>query len=207
MADAVAPEIRRFFEFALELDRLKAVERRIKPLGLERFENSAEHSWHLAVVAMVLSRWAAQPVDLARVLEILLVHDIPEIDSGDFFVYSRDAVATARSEEAAAERIFGLLPEPEAGRFLARWREFEERRTPEARLAYAADRLVPVLQNLFGTGQSWRDHRVSREQVRTLIGGALAGTCPEVWQALEPMIDAIYDNGALRQATEDPTSG
>jgi len=192
-----AADVRRVFEFAIELDRLKAVSRKIKPLGLDRYENSAEHSWHVCVLALLLARYSAAPVDVGRVLEILLVHDVPEIDHGDHFVYSRDVTATAAAEAIAAERIFGLLPEAEGRRLLSRWREYEERQTPEARLAYAADRLMPVLQNLFGGGQSWRENRVPLEQVRALVHDATAEVCPAVWWSVGPLIESLYASGVL----------
>jgi putative hydrolase of HD superfamily len=190
-------DIDQVFAFVIELDRLKAVLRRVKPLGLDRYESSAEHSWQVCLLAMLLARHSAFTVDLHRVLEILLVHDIPEIDVGDQLVYSRDAATTAAAEQAAAERIFGLLPAPEGERLLARWREYEERRTPEARLAYAADRLMPMLQNVLGNGQSWRENGVPLERVRTLAAAALAEVCPDVWHRLEPRLDAFYASAVM----------
>ena len=191
-ADVVA-ELDRVFAFALELDRLKAVLRRTRPIGLERRENSAEHSWHICLLAMALHRRCAESVDLPRALELLLVHDVPEIDCGDQLVYARDAAERAVAEAAAAERIFGLLPDPEATRMLARWREFEAGETPEARFARAVDRLVPVLQNLHdGGANSWLEHAVPHHRVKEVnrrIGEAL----PAVWQHLETKIDALFE--------------
>jgi putative hydrolases of HD superfamily len=184
-------EIDRLFEFVIELDRLKGVSRRIKPVGFDRYENSAEHSWHVCLLAIALAPHAAAPVDLQRVLEILLVHDVPEIDAGDRFVYGRDAAAAAIDEGQAALRIFGMLP-AQGDRLLARWREYEERRSAEARLAYAADRLLPMLQNLFGGGQSWRENSVPFEHVHALAKEALAETCPAVWKAFEPRLAAAF---------------
>jgi putative hydrolase of HD superfamily len=194
-----AAEIRRLFDFAVELDKLKSVLRRSRPVGVERYENSAEHSWHVALLALLLARHSAQPVDVARAVEILLVHDVPEIDSGDRFVYSRDPVSTAVDEAAAAERIFGLLPPEQGERLLARWREYEERKTPEALLAYAADRLMPVLHNLRGGGRSWREHDVPMESVKA-VNSVIGAACPAVWAELEPMIDAFF---AQLAPTED----
>jgi putative hydrolase of HD superfamily len=191
-----AEDVLRLLDFAVELDRLKAVLRRTRPVGLERRENSAEHSWQLATVALVLARHCAQPVDLPRVLEMLLVHDVPEIDCGDHFVYARDPVATAALEAAAAERIFGLLPPADGERLLARWREFEAQQTPEAHLAYAADRLMPVLQNLRGGARSWREHGVTAAQVKA-INAVIGRACPGVWAVLEPLIDELFASGPL----------
>ncbi|MEO8274880.1 MAG: HD domain-containing protein [Thermoanaerobaculia bacterium] len=192
-----ADGISRIVGFALELDRLKAVERRTKPLGLDRYENSAEHSWQISILAILLARYSREAVDLQRVLEMLLVHDIPEIDCGDQFVYARDAAAVAVAEARAAKRIFGLLPPGDGGSLLSRWQEFEDRTSPEARLAHAADRLMPVLQNLYGGGQSWRENAVPVERVRDLVREALADTCPEVWDFVAPLIEAFFAQGSF----------
>ena len=191
-AAGAGADLAAILRFAVELDRLKGVLRRTRPVGLDRLENSAEHSWQLAVMAMALSRHCAFAVDLQRVLELLLVHDIPEIDCGDQFVYARDPRERAAAEAAAAERLFGLLPAPEGEWLLARWREFEARATPEAVFAYALDRLMPVLQNLDrGPAGSWREHSVPLDRVKEInrcIGDAL----PAVWAEVEPRIEALF---------------
>ena len=175
--------------FVLELERLKAVLRRTKPIGLERYENSAEHSWQIAVLAMVFVDLADEPVDLGRVVRMLLVHDIPEIDAGDTFVYADQARADqAPVEEAAARRLFGLLPEPMGSELLGLWLEFEASATPEARFARAMDRLMPVLQNLNNEAQSWREHGITRAQVEGknhIIGHASRTLWEEVSARLE----------------------
>jgi putative hydrolases of HD superfamily len=195
--DATGVAIARALDFAVELDKLKAVLRRTRPVGLDRQENSAEHSWQLAVVAMTLAAHAAETVDVGRVLEMLLVHDIPEIDCGDHFVYSRDPAATARVEAAAAKRLFGLLPEEIGARLHARWHEFEEQRTPEARFAHAIDRMLPILQNLRGGAYSWREHGITADQVKAINGAAIERALPAVWRVLEPKIDALFASGAM----------
>ncbi|HEV8240380.1 MAG TPA: HD domain-containing protein [Thermoanaerobaculia bacterium] len=189
-------DVQRIFDFVVELDKLKAVLRRARPVGLERYENSAEHSWHVAVVAMLLAKHSVQPVDLQRVLEILLVHDIPEIDCGDQFVYTRDTAQVAVAEAAAAERIFGLLPPAEGEWLLSRWREYEERQTPEAKLAYAADRLMPVLHNVRGGARSWRENDVPLTRVKE-VTRAIGDACPAVWAEVEPLIESFFVDGVL----------
>ncbi len=189
-------DIQRILDFVVELDKLKAVLRRAKPIGLERYENSAEHSWHVAVLAMLLAKHSAEPVDLQRVIEILLVHDIPEIDCGDQFVYTRDAAQTAIAEAAAAERIFGLLPPAEGEWLLSRWREYEDRQTPEAKLAYAADRLMPVLHNVRGDARSWRENGVPLLRIKE-VTGAIGEACPAVWAEVEPLIESFFVDGVL----------
>jgi putative hydrolase of HD superfamily len=197
-------DIQRIFDFVVELDRLKSVLRRAKPVGLERYENSAEHSWHVCVLAMLLAKHSTQPVDLQRVIEILLVHDVPEIDCGDQFVYTRDAAQTAVVEAAAAERIFGLLPPDEGEWLLSRWREYEERQTPEAVLAYAADRLMPVLHNVRGGARSWRENDVTLARVKE-VTRAIGDACPAVWAAVEPLIESFYFDGVLAERGDADT--
>jgi len=181
--------------FVLELERLKAVLRRTKPIGLERYENSAEHSWQIAVLAMVFVDLADEPVDLGRVVRMLLVHDIPEIDAGDTFVYADQARADQGPvEEAAARRLFGLLPEPTASELLNLWLEFEANATPEARFARAMDRLMPVLQNLNNDAQSWREHGITREQVEAknhVIGHASRA----LWDTVAERLEAAENAG------------
>jgi putative hydrolases of HD superfamily len=153
--------------FVGEIDKLKGVLRQTMLAGPGRRENSAEHSWHLAVMALALAEHAPPGTDIGRVTAMLLVHDVVEIDAGDLFVYA-DAAQQARQEEAeraAADRIFALLPPDQAGPVRGLWDEFEERRTPEARFARALDRLQPMLANLQAGGGTWREHGITADQV------------------------------------------
>jgi putative hydrolase of HD superfamily len=176
--------------FVAELDRLKDVLRRSLVTGSERRENSAEHSWHLAMMALVLIEHASVPeLDQVRVIKMLLVHDVVEIDAGDTFCYDTAGYATkAERELAAAARIFSLLPEDQAAEVRALWDEFEAGVTAESRLAQAIDRLQPVLQNLRTGGASWRTHGVTHAQVlerNRQIGEML----PEVWAGVQRALD------------------
>ncbi len=153
--------------FLQEADHLKGVLRQSSILDGTRKENSAEHSWHLALMAQVLGGYAPPGTDLGRVTAMLLIHDLVEIDAGDLFVYA-GAAAQARQEAAehdAADRIFGLLPPPQGQGMRALWDEFEERRTPEARFARALDRLQPMLANYYLGGGTWQAHGVRAGQV------------------------------------------
>jgi putative hydrolases of HD superfamily len=153
--------------FVLEADRLKTVTRQSPIADSSRRENSAEHSWHLALMALVLAEHAPPGTDLCKVSAMLLVHDLVEIDAGDLFLYA-DAAAHARQEEAelaAADRIFAILPAPQAAAVRALWEEFEERRTPEARFARALDRLQPMLLNMQTGGGTWAAHGVTLDKV------------------------------------------
>ncbi len=153
-------------EFLVEIDRLKHVLRRAYLPGTDRNENTAEHSWHLAVAVLVLAEYAAEPVDLARVVRMALIHDIVEIDAGDtFFFDAAGALDKAEREQRAAERLFGLLPPDQATDFRAAWDEFEARQSAEARFASALDRFMPLIHNYLTAGRAWRQHGVRPEQV------------------------------------------
>ena len=152
--------------FVVELDKLKTVQRQSPLTDRSRRENSAEHSWHLAVMAAVLAEYAGGPIDIPKTVRMLLVHDVVEIDAGDTFAF--DAAANLDKparERRAAERIFGLLPPEQAHDFRALWEEFEAVATPEAQFANALDRLGPFLQNSSTEGGTWRTHHVTRAQV------------------------------------------
>jgi putative hydrolase of HD superfamily len=178
--------------FVLEADRLKGVERRSFLADRSRRENSAEHSWHLALMAVVLSEHAAAPVDVLRVVQMLLMHDLVEIDVGDTFVYDEAARAGKQALEAvAAERMFGGLPGAQGARLLALWREFEAKHTADARFAAALDRLQPLMLNHASGGATWTEHGITAEQVRGVNAHIAAGS-PGLWDAAQALIaDAV----------------
>ena len=153
--------------FVLEADRLKTVTRQNVITGESRRENSAEHSWHLALMAVVLAGHAPPGTDLGKVGAMVVLHDLVEIDAGDLFLYS-DPAAQARQEEAeraAADRLFAILPPAQAAELRGLWDEFEERQTPEARFARALDRLQPMLLNMQTGGGTWTAHHITLDQV------------------------------------------
>ncbi len=153
--------------FIIELEKLKSVYRKTKVLGTERQENSAEHSWQVALLALSLSEYAEQKgANIDSVVKMLLLHDAVEIDVGDVIVYdqkARDAVA--EKEQVAAKRIFALLPASLGDEFLALWLEYEQKQTAEAKFAYALDRFMPMLLNIKNNGQSWVENGIRKEQV------------------------------------------
>ncbi len=178
--------MQKVIDFILELDKLKAVTRKTRPLGQERNENSAEHSWQIALLAASLAPYAEPGIDMNRVIAMLLVHDIGEIDTGDTMVYVEEGVAERKAAElAAVKRIFGLLPPEQGDHFLALWLEFEAEQTPEARFANAADRAMPVLLNLANKGQSWKEHGIAYERVVKRVGPQVQAGCPALWTYLE----------------------
>jgi putative hydrolase of HD superfamily len=188
--------MQRTIDFILELDKLKGVTRKTRPLGLDRLENSAEHSWQIAMMAASMATYAAPGLDMPRVISMLLVHDIGEIDTGDTLVYVEDGWAERKAaEHAAVQRIFGLLPEPQAAAFMALWLEFEQGETAESRFANAVDRAMPVLLNLANNGQSWREHGISHARVVARVKGQINDGCPALWAHLEQRLLAAQLNG------------
>ncbi len=173
-------------DFVIELDKLKTVTRKTRVLGEDRYENSAEHSWQIALLASSLAHYAVTPIDINRVIGMLLVHDIGEIDTGDTIVYQDEGLAERKAaERLAVTRIFGLLPDHHAGRFMALWQEFEAGETDEARFANAADRAMPVLLNLANAGQSWRENGITHARVIDRIAAPIRDGCPALWDYLE----------------------
>jgi putative hydrolase of HD superfamily len=152
--------------FLLEADKLKAILRRTPLVDNSRQENSAEHSWHLALAALALTEYAPEGTDLLHALRLVTVHDLVEIDAGDTFAYDPAQYESKEARElAAADRIFGLLPHDTGAQLRGWWNEFEAMQTPSSRFANALDRLQPLLLNMQSGGGSWRSHRVARSQV------------------------------------------
>ena len=183
--------------FITEIDKLKRVLRQTTLIDASRRENSAEHSWHLAVIAPVLLEYAPPETDLTHVLEMLLLHDIVEIDAGDTFAY--DAAANldkAEREQAAAARIFGLLPDDVETRLRGLWEEFEDGVTSEARFANALDRLQPFLHNYHTQGGTWRAHGVSKAQVLERMRPIEQGI-PALWPYVLERIDEACKLGYI----------
>ncbi|GAW67509.1 hydrolase [Geoanaerobacter pelophilus] len=183
-------------DFILELDKLKSVTRQSRSKGSDRNENSAEHSWQIAMLAYSLEPYAATPIDIHRVVAMLLVHDIGEIDTGDTIVYATEGWEERKAAELeAVKRIFGLVQEPQRSQFLELWLEFEEAATPEARFAHAADRAMPPLLNLANNGQSWRENGISYERVVEKIGPPIEAGCPAMWEFLKERLDEEHRKG------------
>lgn len=193
--DRAAEDLQARLAFLVEADALKSVLRRTRPVGSERMENSAEHSWHAALMAVVLAPYADEPVDVGHVVEILLVHDLVEIDAGDTFAYDDAGRETqAERERVAADRIFGLLPEEQGRALRALWDEFEERTTPEARFAHAMDRISAVLLNHANGGALWREHGLSAERVKER-NAAVGDASAALWAELQARIDDAERRG------------
>jgi putative hydrolase of HD superfamily len=195
MNDRLAQQI----AFLIEADKLKNIVRRTPLVDSSRAENSAEHSWHLVLVTMVLREYGPAGVDWMRVLEMVAVHDLVEIDAGDTFAYDTAGHSTkAERELAGANRIFGLLPADQRARFRQLWDEFEAQHTDEARFANAVDRLQPLLQNSHAGGGSWCDQSLEDKQILRRMA-PIETAMPDVWPHVLDVIETFCAAGVIRR--------
>ena len=194
----------RQLQFILELDKLKGILRRSLLLESHRRENSAEHSWHLAMMVLVLAEHADEPVDQLHTLKLVLVHDIVEIDAGDTYAYDADGHAGKdERERMAAQRIFGLLPAEQAQELINLWEEYEEQKTPEARFALALDRLMPFLHNYHTDGVTWRENRVTSVQVKERM--APVGVASDaLGRTVSNIVEQAVASGLLPHSWSEP---
>lgn len=185
------------FEFLAEIDKLKKIERQNLITDSSRRENSAEHSWHLALLALILVEHAAEPVDLFRVVKMLLVHDLVEIDAGDTFVHTAEELKQqAEREQLAANRIFAMLPQDQADDLMACWREFEDGLSPEAKFAKSLDRVQPVLLHEATDAVVWQKYGTTKTQIWAHMKWVRENT-PSLWPKVNSIIDKAAANGRL----------
>ena len=183
--------------FIVEIEKLKAVQRKTRPVGLDRYENSAEHSWHVCLAALMLRDFSNEPVDIDRVIKMLLIHDLGEIDAGDKIVYARETAEQQESEAAGVRRVLAMLPGGKVDEYFDLWCEFEAGETAESRYARAIDRVPPLLHNLYGGGHSWREHGIPKEQVLSL-NSRIGDGSRALWQVMEARLQEAAANGLLK---------
>ncbi len=186
-------------DFIKEIDKVKYIQRKTKLFNSDRNENDAEHSWHLALMAIVLMEHSNKSIDLLKVIKMVLIHDIVEIDAGDTFIYDtlKDHSNT-NEERLAANRIFGLLPTAQAEELIAIWEEFEAGETDEAKFAKTMDRLEPLLQNTSNDGGTWKEFDVSYEKVHQKKSVIKEGSEP-IWDFAEQLINDSVEKGILKK--------
>jgi putative hydrolase of HD superfamily len=185
--------------FIKEIDKLKYIERKTKLFNSNRRENDAEHSWHLALMTLVLADHSDYPIDILKVLKMVLIHDIVEIDAGDTFIYDSAKNHTNTNEERiAAERLFGLLPETQAAEFIAIWEEFEEGKTSEAKFARTMDRMEPLLQNTSNSGGTWVEFNVPYQKVYDKKKVIKEGST-NLWTYAESLLKESLKKGILKR--------
>ena len=187
-------DFERKLNFIFELDKLKSIYRQTYILKEDRKENDAEHSWHLAVMVVLLAEYSNEPINIEKTIKMVLLHDVVEIDAGDTYCYDAEENKTKeKRERAAAERIYHLLPDTQAKAYISLWQEFEDCNTPESRFANAVDRFQPFVLNFLRGGQSWREHRVTVNQVRKRMEPVKDGS-ERLWQYICKILDkAIRD--------------
>jgi len=197
---AMTPEkLLRQIDFIKEIDKLKYIQRKTKLFNSDRYENDAEHSWHLALMAMILFEHADESVDILKVIKMVLIHDIVEIDAGDTFIYdTQKAHSNTEEERLAANRIFGLLPGSQAEELIAIWEEFEAGETQDAKFARATDRLEPLLQNSSNNGGTWNEPGVNYDKVYAKKSVIKAGS-NVLWEYAEGLIDDGVKKGILKK--------
>lgn len=186
--------------FLIEADKLKSIFRQSYISDGSRRENDAEHSWHLSLMAITLFEHANQPgLDLLKILKMVILHDIVEIDAGDTYIYDEAAKRDQEErEQRAADRLFGLLPPDQASEFRALWDEFEAAASPEARFAKAIDRLHPMLLNYLAEGKTWQEHGVTAPQVRH-INRKIGDGSDALWEFAQDLIAKAIANGTLAE--------
>ena len=190
--------LKKQLDFVLELDKLKYIERQSYVADGSRHENDSEHSWHLALMAMLLAEYANEPVDVLHVIKMVLIHDAVEIDAGDTYAYDSVGNATKRErEEKAADRIFRILPEDQAKEMRDIWEEFEAGVTPEARFANALDRVQPIMLNDITGGRAWREHGVAASQVLNRNENTHLGS-EQLWEHVKSLVEKNKELGNLK---------
>ena len=185
--------------FIKEIDKIKYIQRRTKLFNSDRNENDSEHSWHLAMMALVLSDYSNDNIDLLKVVKMVLIHDIVEIDAGDTFLYDQHKNHDNTEEELkSAQRIFGILPEQQAKEFIEIWKEFEVGNTEEAKFAKSMDRLEPLLQNASNNGGTWKEYKVKYDTVyskqKVIQNGAT-----QLWDYAEKILEDSVEKGILEK--------
>lgn len=193
-------DIENILSFVVEIEKLKNVHRKTKPVGLERFENSAEHSWHVCLTAFLLKDFANEKIDINRVIKMLLIHDLGEIDAGDTIIYASETNELKSKEADGIRRLLSILPDGMGNELLALWYEFESGETADSRFAKAIDRVPPLLHNIHGDGHSWRAHGVTKEKVFSVNQRIEAGS-KELWSVMRDKLEDAADAGILEQGS------
>ena len=190
--------IEKVIDFMIEIEKLKDILRKTKPVGLNRFENSAEHSWHVCISALMLKEYSNEKVNIDKVIKMLLIHDLGEIDAGDTVVYHSDNKEVVKKEMKGIKRILDMLGEDESNYYFDLWNEFEKGETAEAKFARAVDRVPPLLHNLHGEGHSWKSYNVPKEKVFSLNKERINEGSETLWNCMEKKLHQAVSDGILK---------
>ncbi|CAM2951677.1 HD domain-containing protein [Moritella viscosa] len=189
--------IERVLNFIVEIEKFKDVLRKTRPVGLDRYENSAEHSWHVCISALMLKDYADDEINIDRVIKMLLLHDLGEIDAGDTIVYAAETVENKAKEASGINRLLNILPPEQAKDYIELWHEFELGVTADSVYAKAIDRIPPLLHNIHGEGHSWKTHNISKEQVFS-VNSRIGKGSKQVWTSLEQKLEKAVSQGLLK---------
>lgn len=185
-------------DFIREIDKVKDIIRKSKRFESELYENDAEHSWHICMMALVLYEYSNRDdIDMLKVLKMLLVHDLCEIHAGDYIFYTEKQEEKEQKEKEGAEKIFGLLPDDQAKEFYSLWEEFEARVTPEAKYARVLDRLEPIMQNYYNDGKDWIKHKITSEMILEMNSIIKDGS-EELWEYTKSLVKEIVEKGIIK---------
>ena len=190
-------EIQQTLEFIVEIEKLKDIHRKTRPVGLDRYENSAEHSWHVCLSVLMLKDYANEEIDIDRVIKMLLIHDLGEIDAGDTIIYESETQAIKDEEEAGIRRILEILPTNKSEEYITLWLEFEAGETADSKYAKAIDRVPPILHNLHGDGHSWKKHNIPKEKVFS-VNKRIAKGSEALWEVLGQGLEDAVERGILK---------
>lgn len=195
----VTQRLRKQLEFIIEIDKVKSIIRKSRTFHNKRYENDAEHGWHISMMALVLAEYANEKIDISKVIKMTLLHDLVEIDAGDTFLYAANRNDATVNERACAKRIFGMLPEEQCNEFMALWEEFEAKETPESKFAGVMDRLEPLMQNYNDEGHTWKKHSVPSEKVFQLNRQQMKKGSETIWNYAKSIIEDAVKKGYLEK--------
>ncbi|UPR56522.1 HD domain-containing protein [Vibrio sp. ED004] len=187
-------DIKGILQFMAEIEKLKDVHRQTKPVGLDRYENSAEHSWHVCLSALMLKDYANEDIDITRVMKMLLIHDLGEIDAGDTIIYASETEENKLKERNCVERLLKSLPSTLRTEYLELWLEFEAESHRKRDLVKAIDRVPPLLHNIHGGGHSWKKHNISKDKVMTFNSERISKGSKALWSELEVQLEMAAEN-------------
>ena len=190
-------QIEEILNFIVEIEKLKGVQRKTKPVGFERYENSAEHSWHVCLSALMLKDFANEPVNIERVIKMLLIHDLGEIDAGDTIIYASETNELKGEEATAIKRILSILPDGMEDELMELWDEFEAGETADSKFAKAVDRVPPLLHNIHGDGHSWKAHGITKDKVFS-VNQRIENGSEALWSVMRNKLETAVDDGILK---------
>ena len=189
--------IEQTLNFIIEIEKLKDIHRKTRPVGLKRYENSAEHSWHVCISALMLKDYADSDINIDRVIRMLLIHDLGEIDAGDTIIYASETQENKDKEEAGVKRLLDMLPNNQGAQYLELWREFELGESDDAKYAKAIDRVPPLLHNINDDGHTWKKHNIKKETVFE-INKRIGKGSKALWNVIKAKLEKAVVDGLLK---------